>query len=202
MALRSLIVVAALAGTASADQPTPRWELGFSFAGGGQTIGDQAYGQIGVRFHLSRRIVPALGVAVRGELLSTNKTVGDKLVIGETARLLTGLDWQVRPTKGFPIPELFVLGGMGTEHTAWDRGVVHRMVTYVGFEARQQFTIPKNHAIRGVSHMGMRYGVHIQVSRGVEPMSIAAACTNCQLPDRDRGLDVAILGTYGLDFGR
>jgi hypothetical protein len=204
MALRSLILVAALAGSASAEtyQATPRWELGFSIAGGGESIGDQFYGQAGMRFHLSRRIVPALAVAVRAELLTTNKGSGEHLVIGETVRLMTGLDWQVRPTKGLPVPELFVLGGMGTEHIAWDRGVVHRMLTYVGFEARQQFTIPKNHAIRGVSHMGMRYGIHLQVSRGVEPMTIAAACTNCVLPDRERGLDFAILGTYGIDFGR
>lgn len=206
MALRALApssIVALLAGVAAAEnQPTPTWELGYSMNFGGEGIGNQTFGQFGLRFHLGRRIVPDLAATVRIDFLSTSAGTSDNEVVGETVRVLTGLDWRVRKSKGFPIPELFVTGGMGSELTAWDRGTVHRLVSYVGFETRQHFTIPKNRAIRGISHCGWRFGLNVQVARGVEPMAIARACTLCETPDPKRGLDFGIMGYYGLDFGR
>jgi hypothetical protein len=202
MGVRALILVATLAGPAHAEQRTPTWEFGVALAGGAESIGDQTFAQIGSQFHLARRIVPDLGIALRAELLNTNASRGNDTIIGETGRLLAGLDWRVyHSPRGFPIPELFVIGGVGTELVAWDRGIVHRMLTYTGFEARQNGRV-RTGSFRGVTHVGMRYGVRLQVARDVEAMTLARACTLCDVPDRGRGFDAAVIGYYGLDFGR
>jgi hypothetical protein len=224
--LRTLIVLVLLGGLAAAEihiaaeppakpvEPArpvcgpastsgrPCWDLGFAFAGGAAVIGDQTFGQFGLRVHLARRIGDRNLLVMMGELLATNRGSGEALVIGETVRGLVGLDRRLGRVRDFPIPEVFGAAGIGGELTAWDRGTVTRPLVYVGVDARQGFDMPPDRPLRGVRRFAMRYGVRVQAARDVPPMTLARACSGCSPATPDRSLDIAVIGYYGIDFGR
>jgi hypothetical protein len=225
MALRTLVILVALVRIAAAQQvasddpppkpvtvkpaedpvpPGPPWHFGLAFAGGGESIGDATFGQIGIAIHVSRRVIGRLALGVTGEMLTTNRTLDDgasTLIIGQTLRGLAGAEWTAyRHRKPF-VPSVVVQGGVGRELTAWDRGTVDRGLVYAGVVARSGFDIPKRAPFHGIAQMATTLGLRFSIAPALPEMAIARACSQCGRTT-STGHDLGVMLHYGIAFGR
>lgn len=213
MALRTLIAVAQLLAAeppppvepapAVVENLGPPWHFDLSFAGGVAAMAGETWGQIGVTVGIARRTHGPFAIAIRGELLTTNRTpeIGD-VILGETLRGLVGLEYTAYRRTGAFAPQIVASGGIGRELTAWDGALIDRTLAYVGVEARPGFSIPSSAPYRGIRKLGFEVGMRLQVASAYEPASIARSCTRCDAMAAEPGIDLALLFYYGLAFGR
>src|SRR5262249_37758142 len=103
MARRWLVLAVLLASRlARADAEIP-WDLGYSYGGGATEFGGRTFGHTMLQARLGYAVVPAVSVAVTGEMINLDKTVDGRELVGVAVRGLAGLDWELGhdPTQQF-----------------------------------------------------------------------------------------------------